>query len=82
MNDNSSRQIEPMTREELDSFSRKLEQFTDGLTSKERALLLQVLMRAGAEDTEDVEAHALAGLSLGAAALALHARWVHQPPQD
>jgi hypothetical protein len=71
---------EPMSREELDSFTRKLEAFTDDLTPKERALLLQVLMRAGSEDTEDVEAHALTRMSLGAAALALHLRWSKQPP--
>lgn len=72
---------EPMSREELDDFSRKLEAFTDGLTPKERALLLQVLVRAGAESTEDVEAHALRRMSLGAAAVALHTRWSKQPPQ-
>lgn len=47
-----------MTREELDAFTRKLEAFTDSLTPKERALLLQVLLRAGAGEREDVEAHA------------------------
>jgi len=65
-------QEESMTREELDAFSRKLEAFTDSLTPKERALLLQVLMRAGAQDPEDVEAHEMGRRSLGAAALALH----------
>ena len=71
---------DPMTREELDTFSQKLEAFTDGLTAKERALLLQVLMRAGTEDIEDAEAHALGRMSLGAAGLALHVRWSKQPP--
>jgi hypothetical protein len=71
---------EPMTRDELDSFTRKLEAFSDGLTPKERSLLLQVLMRAGSEDMEDVEAHALSWMSVGAAALALHLRWSKQPP--
>jgi hypothetical protein len=73
-------QEEHMTREELERFSRKLEAFTDSLTPKERALLLQVLMRAGAEDREDVEAHALSPSRLAAAALALHARWSKGPP--
>lgn len=72
---------EPMTREELDNFSHKLEVFTDGLTSKERALLLQVLMRASAEDADDVEAHAMRRMSLAAAALALQVRWSKQPPE-
>ena len=63
-------QEEPMTREELDAFSRKLESFTDSLTPKERALLLQVLMRAGEQDPEDVQAHEMGRRSLAAAALA------------
>lgn len=73
---------EPMTREELDSFSRKLEAFVDGLTPKERALLLQVLTRAGGEEMEDVEGHSLGRLSLAAAGLALRTCWSTQPLQD
>ena len=69
-----------MTREELDAFSRKLEAFTDGLTTKERALLLQVLMRAGADDPEDVEAHEMKRWSLAVAALALKMEWEQHPP--
>lgn len=69
-----------MTRQELEAFSRKLEDFTDGLTPKERALLLQVLMRAGADDPEDVEAHEMRRWSLAAAALALQMEWTHHPP--
>jgi hypothetical protein len=71
---------EPMTREELDAFSRKLEDFTDGLTPKERALLLQVLMRADTENPEDVEAHEMGRRSLAAAALALRTQWMEHPP--
>jgi hypothetical protein len=69
-----------MTLEELDAFSQKLEVFTDGLTPKERALLLQVLMRAGADDPEDVEAHEMKRWSLGAAALALETEWRQHAP--
>jgi hypothetical protein len=76
MSDEVATGEESMTREELDSFTRKLEAFTDELTPKERALLLQVLMRAG---NEDVEAHALSRVSLGAAALALELRWSKRP---
>ncbi len=75
-------QEEPMTREELDAFSRKLESFTDSLTPKERALLLQVLMRAGAQDPEDVEGHEMGRRALGAAALALQIEWTRHPPRD
>jgi hypothetical protein len=78
MSDELATGEEPMTREELDSFTRKLEAFTDDLTPKERALLLQVLMRAG---SEDVEAHAFRRTSLGAAALALEMSWSKQPPR-
>ncbi len=73
-------QEEPMTREELDAFSHKLEVFTDSLTPKERALLLQVLMRAGADEPEDVEAHEMTHCALAAAALALHLEWRRHPP--
>lgn len=73
-------QEDSMTREELDAFSRKLESFTDSLTPKERALLLQVLMRAEAQDPEDVEGHEMGRRALGAAALALHVDWVKHPP--
>jgi hypothetical protein len=69
-----------MTREELDAFSQKLELFTDGLTPKERALLLQVLMRAGADDPEDVEAHEMRRWSLAAAALTLEMEWKQHSP--
>lgn len=75
-------QEEPMTREELDAFSRKLESFTDSLTPKERALLLQVLMRAGEQDPEDVQAHEMGRRSLAAAALALYTEWAKQPPRS
>jgi hypothetical protein len=72
---------EHMTGKELEAFTHKLEAFTDSLTPKERALLLQVLIRASAEDAEDVEAHELSPRSLAAAAIALYARWSKQPPQ-
>jgi hypothetical protein len=81
MSGEATTQEEHMTGEELETFTRKLEAFTESLTAKERALLLQVLIRAGAEDAEDVEAHALSPRSLAAAALALQARWAKQPPQ-
>ena len=64
-----------MTREELDAFSRKLEAFTEALTAKERDVLLQVLVRASADEIDDVEGHDFRRLTLGAAALALWARW-------
>ena len=81
MSGEATTQEEHMTGEELETFTRKLEAFTDSLTPKERALLLQVLIRAGDEDEEDVEAHALSPAALAAAAFALHARWSKQPPQ-
>ncbi len=62
-----------MSKDELEVFMRKLEEFTRSLTSKERALLLQVLTRAERETPEDVEAHySNLLLSLGAAAVSLH----------
>lgn len=72
---------EPMSREELDTFTRKLEEFTDSLTPKERSLLLAVLIRADVTEGDDVEAHALGNIQLAAAALALRSHRVRFPPE-
>ena len=71
-----------MTREELDTFSRKLEAFTEALTAKERDILLQVLVRASADEVDDVEGHDFRRLTLGAAALVVRARWAAGAASD
>jgi hypothetical protein len=69
-----------MSPDELKDFMYKLEAFVESLTGKERALLLQVLTRAGSDALEDVEAHADGPITLGAAALAVYERYVEDVP--
>lgn len=62
--------IEPMSQEEIQGLARKLEELSATLPPGEEALLRAILMRAGAEQADEVEAHGLARTSIAALVLA------------
>jgi hypothetical protein len=50
--------VSDIKEEDIQEFSTKLEQFAEGLPSRQQALLGMLLVRAIQEDADDVEAHA------------------------
>jgi hypothetical protein len=61
--------VEQMTRDEVEAFTQRLEDFGATLTPRERGLLHEILHRAGGE-IEDVEAHGVIRTSIAASVLA------------
>jgi threonine/homoserine efflux transporter RhtA len=56
--------IESMSREEIEAFACKLDDFEAALLPRELAYLRTLLMRAAGDQIEDVEAHGLAHASI------------------